>query len=418
MTDNRRPTTRRQFLKTTAAASGSALILGIGCTNEDGSDGSGADENDSGITNEPPLSIGDYQIFSPGKIGNLDLKNRIVRSATGECSAVDGEVTDKYINVFTALAGGGAGMIISGSALATEGDGISVWIYAFDDMYIEGMKTVKDAVREVDPECKLIGQVAHTGYAIIGVGETRTGPSDISWPGDSKPMTPLSIDEIGEIVQDFAQAARRFKEAGWDGVEIHAAHGYLLSSFLSNYTNNRTDQYGGSVQNRARIVGEVMEETRKLVGDDFPIMIKLNSSDSGSYVGEGFEGGIDQELFVETAKEIVKMGVDDIDVRGNNWIECDVDEPQEQSLFPEAATALDVNVPVILTGGNRSLLPLEGILKEGKVDFFGMARPLIREPDLPNKWLKGESTQAKCISCNQCFYGIAGGLRCHQEPEV
>lgn len=395
-------TTRRQFLKRTAAASGAVLIFGTGCTDEDGQDGG---ENTD-----------DYQLFSSGKIGKLQLKNRLVRSATGECLADNGQVTQKYLDVFKALAAGGVGMIISGNTAATESDAISLQLYAFDDSYIDGLKTVKDAVYSIDPEVKLIGQIVHSGNYVMG--DTRTGPSDISWPADTKPMTPLSVEEIKAVVQDFAGAARRFKEAGWDGVEFHAAHGYLLSSFLSNYTNDRTDQYGGSVENRVRIVGEIMTETRKLVGDDFPVMIKLNSSDSGEYVGTDFTGGIDKQVFLETAAKIAKMGVDAIDVSGNNWITSNLDEPEEQSLFLDAAEALDVDIPVILTGGNRSLDLLQAIMKSGKVDFVGLARPLIREPGLPNKWLNGEASQAKCISCNLCYYNIVGGLRCHQEPEA
>ena len=409
MTDETRSATRRQFLKTAAAASGSVLLLGVGCADEDGVDG-----QDSGVDDGSRNTRDDIDVFSSGKIGHMQLKNRLVRSATCECLAFGGKVSDEYLNIFRALAAGGVGMIISGNTSAVESDSNPLVLQVFDDSCVDGLKTVKDTVASVDPECKLIGQIVHSGNLIAGA--TRTGPSDISWPGDTKPMTPLSVEEIRGVVQDFAEAARRFKEAGWDGVEIHGAHGYLLSSFLSPYTNNRTDEYGGSVENRVRIVREVIEETRRRVGDDFPILIKLNSSDSGDYVGVGFEGGIDKQLFLETAGLIGKMGVDAIDVSGNNWIENDVDEPEEQSFFEDAAETLDVDVPVILTGGNRSFSPLQEIMKKGKVDFLGIARPLVREPDLPNKWQSGETTTAKCISCNMCYYNIISGLRCHQEP--
>ncbi|MCU0663023.1 MAG: NADH:flavin oxidoreductase [Myxococcota bacterium] len=392
--------TRREFLKAAAAASGAALILGIGCTSED--------EQDSDVEG------GDIQPFSPGTIGTLQLKNRLVRSATGECLALNGEFTDKYLETMTALATGGVGMIISGMTAPVQTDAVPLQLYAYDDQYINSLKKVKEAVSGAASDCKLVAQISHSGN--LYVGETRTGPSNISWPGDVKPMRALSVEEIGAIVEDFAQAVRRFKEAGWDGVELHAAHGYLLSSFLSNYTNDRTDLYGGSVQNRVRILREIVERARVLVGSDFPILVKVNSTDSGDYVGEGFVGGIGQEVFLETAAEIAQMDIDALDVSGNSWMETASSDPESQSFFLKAAEALEIDVPVILTGGNRTVPRIEEILTNKKVDFIGLARPLIREPDLPNKWSAGETTGAKCISCNQCFYNIFAGLRCHQEP--
>jgi len=416
MTDTKGQTTRRQFLQTATAASGSLIFLGMGCSEgSEGSPDSGADgehktDTDPGLSTQEETSL----LFSKGNIGVLQLENRMVRAATGEALALNGEPTDNYLNLYNALASGGVGMIISGMTAPVESDAIPFQLYAFEDAHIDRLKVVKETVARANPECKLIAQIAHSGNSYIG--ETRTGPSDISWPGDSKPMRALTVEEIAGVVEDFAQAARRYQEAGWDGVEVHGAHGYLLSSFLSTYTNNRTDQYGGSVENRLRIVREILERTRELVGADYPVLIKLNSSDSGDYVGADFRGGIDQELFRQNATEIAKMGVDAIDVSGNNWVENDLDEPEEQSFFRDAAGSLDVDVPIILTGGNRSMDLLENILKSGDVDFIGLARPLIREPNLPSKWKNGESKQAKCISCNMCLYNISGGLKCHQEP--
>ncbi len=185
---------------------------------------------------------------------------------------------------------------------------------------------------------------------------------------------------------------------------------------LSSYTKKSTDKYGGSIQGRVQIVAEIMEQSRNMVGTDFPIMIKMNSDDRGGYEPDDLEGGIDKEIFFETAEELEKLGLDAIDVSGNDCSRLLVNDPSEQSYFLEAANYLDVNMPVILTGGNRNLDLIDDILKTGEVDFLGISRPLIREPDLPNKWLRGETTTSQCISCNQCasLKNLMQGLRCHQ----
>jgi 2,4-dienoyl-CoA reductase-like NADH-dependent reductase (Old Yellow Enzyme family) len=200
-------------------------------------------------------------------------------------------------------------------------------------------------------------------------------------------------------VAQFAQAARRVKEDGFDGVEIHGAHGYLLSSFLSPFTNTRTDKYGGSMKNRARIVREIVAQARTLVGNGFPILIKMNCDDN-------VEGGINLDSFPALAKEIEKSGVQAIEVSGNDAARG----PGEESYFLKYAQRLDLKVPVILTGGNRSIERLEQVIKTRAADFFGMARPLIREPDLPNRWLEARGDdKAACISCNRCLDGFRQG---------
>jgi len=208
------------------------------------------------------------------------------------------------------------------------------------------------------------------------------------------------------------------KALGFDGVQLHAAHGGLLSCFLSPYTNRRDDVYGGSVKNRARMVREIVSGAREKVGD-FPILIKMNGTD---YV----PGGIGVEDLPELAQEMQSCGVDAIEVSGGMW-DClarteeelgfrpapapeshtRIERPDKQSYFLKYAERLDLDIPVILVGGNRDVERLEEIVRGDKVDFVALCRPLISEPDLPQRWLEGRGKNTTdCISCNACLYDM------------
>jgi 2,4-dienoyl-CoA reductase-like NADH-dependent reductase (Old Yellow Enzyme family) len=208
------------------------------------------------------------------------------------------------------------------------------------------------------------------------------------------------------------------RECGFDGVQLHAAHGSLLSCFLSPYTNRREDEYGGSVQNRVRIVHDIVHGARRTVGD-WPILIKVNCTDY-------LVGGLDIEAFPAQAREVARAGVDAIEVSGGMW-DClarsaeelgfrpvpapeshtRIHRPDQQSYFLKFAERLDVDVPVILVGGNRDVERLERIVRRGAVDLIALCRPLINEPDLPRRWLEGRgSSGTDCISCNSCIHDL------------
>ena len=338
------------------------------------------------------------RIFSSGRIGNMRLKNRLVRTATGEAACRDGIMTDEGIAIYRDLAKGGAGLIISGHMVAMAGgrdNELQTCIY--DDRFIPSIRQIAEAVHGARHGSKVLAQVNHT--AVQGRLADSIGPSAKPFPYSPKQPREMTIQEVEEMTGQFAQAIRRAKAAGFDGAEIHAAHGYLLSSFLSPYTNTRTDRFGGRLENRVRVITDIISKARTLVGGNFPILAKLNCDD-------GVEGGTNIDTFPAVAAEVEKAGVAAIEVSGSGAVR----NLERESYFLKYAQKLRVKVPVILTGGNRNVERLEKLLHAGLPDFIGMARPFIREPDLPDRWQASKGgPDSICISCNRCLDGFRQG---------
>jgi 2,4-dienoyl-CoA reductase-like NADH-dependent reductase (Old Yellow Enzyme family) len=269
-------------------------------------------------------------------------------------------------------------------------------------------------VHEVSPHCKIIAQVSAD---LPGLA-----PSAIESPYSTEKPRQLSIDEIDQIVECIAKAITWLQDEGFDGVQLHAAHGGLLSCFLSPYANRRRDQYGGSARNRARIIQQIVSTARTRVGG-YPILIKMNCTDF-------LEDGIDEENLEPLALAVEAAGIDAIEVSGGHW-DCltrSEDElgfwpvpapeshtrlkrPEKQSYFLKYAERLSLGIPLILVGGNRDVDRLEAILRQGKVDFIAFCRPLISEPDLPMRWLEGRGRSGTdCISCNSCIFEMYTSL--------
>ena len=359
---------------------------------------------------------GNYTIFSQGRIGNLMLSNRLVRSATGDPAILaDRKMTDEVLGLYRGLAIGGVGLIITGGLPVfgerAPGEDTSKSTFTYEDLQVEGIEGLADIVHRSRPDCKIVAQ--------LETDCENVEPSAVSSPFSCKRVRPLGVDEIHLIVDCFVEAVARMREAGFDGVQLNGAHGRLLSCFLSPYTNDRTDEYGGSTANRVRIVREIVSRAREIVGD-WPILIKVNCTD---YV----EGGIDMDTFPDLAQEIQASGIDAIEISGG-MRDClvrseaelgflpipspdahtRIGRPEKQSYFLKYAERLNLNIPVILVGGNRDIERLEEIVRQGKVDFIALCRPLIREPDLPSRWLEGRGkSTTECISCNSCIYDIS-----------
>lgn len=371
----------------------------------------------------------DYVLFSQGELAGLSIKNRLVRSATYEGGMTeDGRVTPTILNLYKNLAAGGAGMVITGHmAVRPEGKGHSHQISVYDDAHIPEIAKIAETVHASGENCHVIGQVTYAGRQVLHHNSLAecVGPSAVPSPVLKKMARELKDDEIKTIVTCFAEGVERVKKAGFDGVQLHGAHGYLLSSFISPYTNKRNDTYGGSLENRTAILKDIITESRKRVGD-FPILIKINCTDH-------MEGGIDGASFPDVAKQVESLGFDAIEVSGGIW-DCmsrskdelgfppvpipeartRINSAEKQSYYAPAAEALDLGIPVISVGGHRNVENLETIVKRGKIDFISMSRPLICEPDLPNRWREGRGNDKTfCVSCNSCLLEIGSKpLKC------
>jgi 2,4-dienoyl-CoA reductase-like NADH-dependent reductase (Old Yellow Enzyme family) len=394
MTAKIKKTTRREFLKTSGKIAGTAILSGlsVGCMNT----ALKTEKVDSGNDTSPEGRAA-YKVFSPGQIGTMTVKNRLVRSAAMIAAAGGGRPTEEYIEIYSELARGGVAVIITGFMVPTRADArYGRQIFVYDDDHIPGLRRLAEAIHETQSDCRLVAQIGHSGETV--------SPSGIKWPFPWKRKgRTLTTDEVDAVVADFGDAIWRVKTAGFDGVELHGAHAYLLSSFLSPLTNKRTDRYGGSLEKRVYIIQAIMDRARERVGPEFPILIKVNSDDNTAQ-------GIRPENFSTLANEIVKTGVAAIDVSGNDCLKEDIEDTADEAYFFPGAKTLEIKTPIILTGGNRSIDHMEKLLNVSGIDFLGMARPLIREPDLPNRWFAGNGDEsAACISCNDCFGAIMQG---------
>jgi 2,4-dienoyl-CoA reductase-like NADH-dependent reductase (Old Yellow Enzyme family) len=237
------------------------------------------------------------------------------------------------------------------------------------------------------------------------------GPSQVEDLGFNTTPAAMTTDEILFVQTAFADAALRAKLAGFDGVQMHAAHGYLLNKFLTPYYNRRTDSYGGGIENRARMVVETYMAIREKVGPDYPVLIKINSED---YMSQGM-------TFAEckyVCKALVQLGITAIEISGGssssrpNEGPVRVVTPEQEAYFQSYAAeiAQELTVPVITVGGNRDVALMAGSLNHTSIEYFALSRPLICEPNLIGRWQKGDLSRAKCVSCNKCFR--RGGTRC------
>lgn len=359
-----------------------------------------------GMTNFPARVSADetraaYKVYSSGRIGSMKLKNRFIKAATlAESTNAEGRYLPHGVNLYRNWSKGGVALIETGHMSVVPFDYQSMTHHPgqiWDDKHIANLKELADAVHGADKDCKLVAFINHLGHHHKLVHGQGVGASVQGWPGQKIAPRAMSVKEVHDVVEAFADAAVRAKKAGCDGVELQAGHHFLLHSFVSPQTNKRTDQYGGSLENRVRIVKEIVEKIKAKVGRDFPVLIKVNSFDGGP-------GGIDIDSFPALAEAIANTGVDAIELSGGNPSVPDVDDPTEQSYHAKYAKAINVEVPIILTGGNKDIDILERLFSPGSIDFFGLARPIIRQPDLPNLWLsKSNDAECTCESCNECL---------------
>lgn len=340
-------------------------------------------------------------LFDTTKLRNHTLKNRIWRSATWLALAdAEGYVTDEIVKTYEELAKGGAAMIVTGLTSIVEHDAeIGGGAKFYDDRFIEGHKRLTDAVHKH-------GALVMMQTAIVD------GPVD-----------ELSTEQVEYIVRQFGDAACRAEQAGYDGVQIHAAHFFYLSKFISPLLNHRTDRYGGSQRDRSRILYEILKDMRSKTGDGFLITMKINSTDE-------YPGGLTVQDFLVSCKLMADAGIDAIEVSGNGTSHTGIKAGCNEGYFRAAAMSLAslVDIPVVLVGGLRSIEKINQYLNEPtnearakckpactlpckeeeadrqtKIEYISLSRPLIREPNLIQRWQQGDTKPSLCVSCNACY---------------
>lgn len=355
------------------------------------------------------------KLFEPSLLAGLSLGNRSIRSATWEGMADrEGFVRPGLIQMLAELARGGVGMVVTGYLhVSPEGRGLPWQTGVWQDAHVEGLHQLTKAVHEEGG--KVVAQVAHAGGRTrpetIG-GLTPIAPSAIADVAFGTRTLEMDIRDIEALVRKFADAALRVKKAGFDAIQLHAAHGYLISQFLSPLTNHRHDSYGGSFKGRHRFLEEVYQAVRNAVGPDFPIFVKMNGVD-------GLPGGIEPQDALETAEFMEALGMNAIEVSGGQagMVACrpsrlKIRKPSDEAYFRAIARQFKerLKIPVLLVGGLRSYEVTEDILASGDADYVCLSRPLICEPDLIARWMKGDQSPSKCISCNICLkQGLEGG---------
>jgi 2,4-dienoyl-CoA reductase-like NADH-dependent reductase (Old Yellow Enzyme family) len=346
------------------------------------------------------------KLFERSTINGMTLSNRFVRSATWEGMAGEsGECTPRLINLLAELARGGVGLIISSHTYVSPEGQASPWqLGVFKDDLITGLEALAKAVHENGG--KIVMQLAHAGIAAASklTGITPWAPSNLEgfWESAHKEMT---FSDIQDVVDAFAAGAERAQKTGFDGIQIHAAHGYLISQFLSPYFNQRNDEYGGSIENRARILLEVVRAVRATVGNGYPVLVKLNCQDF-------HDNGLSLDDSVRAGIMLAGKGIDAIELSGGNRIagklgpvRAGINSAEKEAYFQSEAKSFKkkVTVPLIIVGGNRSLQVAERLVNEGVADYISMSRPLIREPHLINRWKAGDLTKSACVSDNLCY---------------
>ncbi len=391
------------------------------------------------MTSAPsPAPSASIDPFAPAKLGPITLKNRFVKAATFEGMSVKNRMSDAIIEYHRAVAEGGIGMTtLAYCAVARDGQG------APNEIVVEegakgGLAQFADAMHEAGALASM--QLGHAGPVGAVGGGNRLAPSKVFAPQAMKSTTPATVDDLRRIIADHRRSAIIAADAGFDAVELHFGHGYLVSSFLSPKLNQRTDDWGGSLENRARLAREVANSVSEAVGDRIAVIAKLNMAD-------GVDGGIWLDESLATAKLLEADGaLHGLELTGGSSFENpmylfrgEVPVAEMAATMPKAVGVAfrltskrfmkeypfseafflpyarqfraELDLPLILLGGINKLETAQEALDEG-FSFVAMGRALLREPDLVNKWQSGERTASLCIHCNKCMPSIYAGTHC------
>lgn len=366
------------------------------------------------------------RLFEPIQIKTMRVRNRTVRSATYEgMGNIDGAPSERLARLYNTLAEGEIGLLITSATLIErfkiplpEGDDLAYPTFIDNDQMIAPWKPIVADVKSRGAAIAM--QVVHPGRQenpILREGEPPIAPSAVEEKAFGTMPREMSVDEIKQMVEQFAQVCRRVKAAGFDAVQLHGGHGYLLSNFISPYTNRRTDEYGGSTARRAKIIVDIVRRARELVGEGYPILIKMNCDD---FVPDG----LTKEEAARVAQVIADGGIDCIEVTAGIYETREqmsrkgINKEEKEAYLRPYAEALRqaVGIPLILVGGIRTPTLAEKILSDGVADMVSICRPLIREPQLIRRWKEDNLAKATCISCNQCSDNVfSRPMRCYAD---
>jgi 2,4-dienoyl-CoA reductase-like NADH-dependent reductase (Old Yellow Enzyme family) len=356
-------------------------------------------------------------LFETTEINGMKLKNRFVRSATweGMCDE-QGRPGPRLVDCYRQLAEGRVGLIITGYAFVRpDGKQTRGSLGTQNDDFAREMRTLCNAVH--DEGGRLCAQLVHAGgQARVPAGTRLLAPSAVAETEYTAIPSEMSSGDIAEVVAAFGESARRVKDWGFDAVQLHAAHGYLINQFLSRRTNHRVDAYGDSIENRMRFLLEVYRNTRSAVGPDFPVLVKLNGSDF-------IENGFSVEEAVEVATVLDREGIDAIEVSSGTPASGDrtpvrrkIDTLDREAYNLPLAVQIKsaVACPTMVVGGFRTFDLAREVIEKEESDYISLARPFIREPGLVQRWQAGDTSRARCISCNGCYRpGLReGGIAC------
>jgi 2,4-dienoyl-CoA reductase-like NADH-dependent reductase (Old Yellow Enzyme family) len=356
-------------------------------------------------------------LFDKTTINGMELRNRFVRSATweGMCDE-QGRPGPKLAACYRDLARGGVGLIITGyTFVRPDGKQTRGSLGAHRDDLAPQLRELGTAVHGEGG--KLCMQLVHTGgQARVATGTRLLAPSSIEAPHYAGMASEMTLQDIAEVVSAFGESAARARDWGFDSVQVHAAHGYLINQFLSPNTNQRTDAYGGSIANRTRFLLEACRSVRQAVGSEFPVLVKLNGSDF-------MQDGLCIEDAVFAARALADEGIDAIEVSGGTpasgeqtpvrkKIETREQEGYHLPLAKRIKAA--VSCPIMVVGGFRSFEAATDAVEGDDMDYISLARPFVREPGLVNRWQQGDRSRASCLSCNGCYRpGLReGGIYC------
>lgn len=388
------------------------------------------------------------QVFQPTNLGSLELKNRLIHSATFECMAEEnGAVSDPLVKRYVNLAKGEVGLIIPGFLYVhSRGKAFAGQMGIYDDHLIPGLTRLVNAVHEADG--LIAFQLSHGGRQCP---KKVTGKPPLAPHGFGRDPTSMNKpvaateEDIKEVIISFIRAAKRAFDAGADAIQLHCAHGFLLNEFLSPFFNRRNDQWGGSPENNFRLLRQIILGIQKTVGQDRIVMVKMNTDDFTP------KEGITPDLAAQYSSWLADLGVAALELSSGTYytfhtVRGDIPtddlaralpwwmRPMAKSIIkkhkyscrfqklyhlPAAEKIKPVvgNMPLILVGGVRTLGEMEQVLSGLKADFLSMSRPFIREPFLVKRMIQGKTTKASCISCNKCFAAVFNGLplRCYAD---